>query len=267
MTKNRIKKIRLKNKIDQQELANALSLTQQAISQYENGKREPKLETWQKLADYFGVTVPYLQGFEPDFSEVTDDTKNTLFDLLDKFCLEASENWDKDSNEGTSDEYKSVVLYEWLEEFLVRSKSKEKLKNKNNQSIFKKYFSFLLNDKRLVRLLNQLKYTPSDQEQEAIIKEIKSFIIPLIDTEMLASLKTDIGIYYRDKYMDRLKQINTFYNNALLLAMNEDDAEDFFDSYIEDLENNKKHFLQDIKDGKVKEFIENNKNASNSPTE
>lgn len=34
------------------------------LNNYENGKTEPKLETWQKLADYFGVSVGYLQGIE-----------------------------------------------------------------------------------------------------------------------------------------------------------------------------------------------------------
>ncbi|HCU42887.1 MAG TPA: hypothetical protein DIC48_05540 [Leuconostoc pseudomesenteroides] len=32
------------------------------LSNYERGDREPKLETWKKLADYFGVDVGYLQG-------------------------------------------------------------------------------------------------------------------------------------------------------------------------------------------------------------
>lgn len=30
------------------------------ISKYERGKREPKLETWFKLADFFGVSLSYL---------------------------------------------------------------------------------------------------------------------------------------------------------------------------------------------------------------
>ena len=32
------------------------------ISQYETGKREPKLETWNKLAEYFNVPTFYLMG-------------------------------------------------------------------------------------------------------------------------------------------------------------------------------------------------------------
>ena len=59
---NRIKEIRQEKKLSQKDLANKLNISQQAISLYEKGGREPKLETWQKLADFFGVSVPYLQG-------------------------------------------------------------------------------------------------------------------------------------------------------------------------------------------------------------
>ena len=42
------------------------------ISNYENGKTEPKLDTWQKLADYFDVPVGYLQGVNnsPDYVDI-----------------------------------------------------------------------------------------------------------------------------------------------------------------------------------------------------
>lgn len=59
---NRIKEIRQEKKLSQKDLAKKLNISQQAISLYEKGDREPKLETWQKLADFFGVSVPYLQG-------------------------------------------------------------------------------------------------------------------------------------------------------------------------------------------------------------
>lgn len=59
---NRIKEIRQEKKLSQKDLAKKLNISQQAISLYEKGDREPKLETWQKLADFFGVSVSYLQG-------------------------------------------------------------------------------------------------------------------------------------------------------------------------------------------------------------
>ena len=61
---NRIKELRECRNISQEELATALNTTQQSISLYESGDREPKLKICQKLADFFNVSVPYLQGFE-----------------------------------------------------------------------------------------------------------------------------------------------------------------------------------------------------------
>lgn len=60
--KNRIKELRLENGLSQTDLANEMNLTRQAISLYEQGKREPKLVIWRKMADYFKVSVTYLQG-------------------------------------------------------------------------------------------------------------------------------------------------------------------------------------------------------------
>ena len=62
--KNRLKEIRQEKKLSQKDLAKKLNISQQAISLYEKGDRELKLETWQKLADYFNVSVPYLQGMD-----------------------------------------------------------------------------------------------------------------------------------------------------------------------------------------------------------
>ena len=61
---NRIKKMRQVKGVSQQNVAKALGLTRQAIALYETGQREPKLETWQKLANYFGVSVPSLMGLD-----------------------------------------------------------------------------------------------------------------------------------------------------------------------------------------------------------
>lgn len=63
---NRIQELREENKISQADLAKYLGVTRQSISLYERGDREPKLETWQKLSDYFGVPVDYIQGRSND---------------------------------------------------------------------------------------------------------------------------------------------------------------------------------------------------------
>lgn len=60
---NRIKELRQKNKLSQIELANKIKASNQAISAYENGSREPKEPTWQALANFFNVSVDYLKGY------------------------------------------------------------------------------------------------------------------------------------------------------------------------------------------------------------
>lgn len=59
---NRIKELRLNNNKTQKDLAKYLNVSKQAIVYYEQGKRNPKPENWQALADYFNVSVPYLRG-------------------------------------------------------------------------------------------------------------------------------------------------------------------------------------------------------------
>ena len=59
---NRIKELRQKNNLTLRALGEKINMSSSRLSQYETGKREPRLETWQKLAKCFNVSVPYLQG-------------------------------------------------------------------------------------------------------------------------------------------------------------------------------------------------------------
>lgn len=59
---NRIKQLRLEQHKTQKEVGKAVGLSDRAIAHYERGIREPKLATWLKLAEFFGVSVSYLQG-------------------------------------------------------------------------------------------------------------------------------------------------------------------------------------------------------------
>lgn len=64
--KNRLKEIRQEKNLSQTDIAKALGVTRQAISLYEKGDREPKIDTWQKLADFFKVPTEYLMGITND---------------------------------------------------------------------------------------------------------------------------------------------------------------------------------------------------------
>lgn len=57
----RLKELRLANGLTQKELAKAIEVGRTTISEYESGKIVPKHEGLLKLANYFNVSVDYLQ--------------------------------------------------------------------------------------------------------------------------------------------------------------------------------------------------------------
>lgn len=82
--KNRLKELRQKNNLTLKELGSKIGIPNNSLSQYENGRRQAKLEVWQKLADFFNVSVPYLQGLD-------EHTSNRLKELRDKKGISQSQ--------------------------------------------------------------------------------------------------------------------------------------------------------------------------------
>ena len=56
----RLRELRLERNMSQQRLAMELSMTQNTISRYENGEREPGIKELIRIADYFNVSLDYL---------------------------------------------------------------------------------------------------------------------------------------------------------------------------------------------------------------
>lgn len=59
---NRLKELRNQKGLTLDDIEAQTGIKRGTYSNYENSKTEPKLATWQKLADFFGVSVTYLQG-------------------------------------------------------------------------------------------------------------------------------------------------------------------------------------------------------------
>ena len=72
--KDKLKGLRLSHGFTQIEVAKELMINNVNLSHYENGKREPDLETLAMLADFYGVSTDFLignglhefHGFEPE---------------------------------------------------------------------------------------------------------------------------------------------------------------------------------------------------------
>ena len=98
----RIKAARISAKMTQAELAKKLEISYVVISQYENGKRNPKLETLQKIADALEVPVSDLLGLPTPANSDSPELTNQLFDnLVDKLKRnQLNEAFDKLNDKG-----------------------------------------------------------------------------------------------------------------------------------------------------------------------
>lgn len=59
---NRIRELREAKSLSQDQLAEKLNVTKQAISQYERGVRKPSVPMLEALCDFFNVSSDYLLG-------------------------------------------------------------------------------------------------------------------------------------------------------------------------------------------------------------
>ena len=84
--KNRLKELRQERHLTLKQLGQEVNMRDNTLSQYETGKRHPKFEVWQKLADFFGVSVPYLQGYvEINIpNDLKFDSKQDAIDCIEK---------------------------------------------------------------------------------------------------------------------------------------------------------------------------------------
>ena len=72
---NKLRELREEKGYSLRELGEKIGMSASVIGNYERGDREPKLEVWEKLADYFEVSVPYIMGVS--------DIKNELSSSLE----------------------------------------------------------------------------------------------------------------------------------------------------------------------------------------
>ena len=55
-----LKQIRKERNLNQLKVAMDLNISREALSHYENGKREPSLDMLNKMSQYYNVSIDYL---------------------------------------------------------------------------------------------------------------------------------------------------------------------------------------------------------------
>lgn len=96
-----LRKLRIENGISQQQLGEALLVSQQSVNKYENHNVEPDVQGLIKIAEYFDVSLDYLTG-RTDIKEMVDKMK--MSELTDEEMRLISKF------RGLTDEQKKAVM-------------------------------------------------------------------------------------------------------------------------------------------------------------
>jgi transcriptional regulator with XRE-family HTH domain len=79
MLKNKLRKLRIENKLTQTELAELIGVTRAAVANYERGKN-PSIDVLKKLCEVFNVSLDYL-----------DDNKKTALKAVEMTDIQGVE--------------------------------------------------------------------------------------------------------------------------------------------------------------------------------
>ena len=262
---NRLKELRTKKHLTLKELGEQLGMPNNTLSQYETGKREPKLETWQKLADFFGVSVPYLQGIEPDFEKITERTKNIIVDVLQSaYFGNYAERLEKNAKElkKAISRYLSLKQVNKLPLDFYSSKEKGRALTPELTHYWLDHFDFLFSDdlglshqlrhkKYFIRNINRLDYNNRLKvTQGRIYRSAKDTIEEQIVNEFQTGLSKYFNYWFKS---EEQKQHEKFLENLITIDTVEALNKNFLE-YQNYLNNLYKKLKTDLDTGKIERW-------------
>lgn len=169
---NRLKELRQRKNLTFKELSKKLQedgirISSDSLAKYERGDREPKIDKWQALANFFDVTVPYLQGI--DDKPNTGYSKDYIYKQLDDAY---KEKWEDPTGQIMGGGFDKTV-----DAYLKQVKIKKP--SKIDKTFWKTNFNFLFDNPNIKRLL-----TTKDKYNDDDIKLLLEYTIFLNFTTM-----------------------------------------------------------------------------------
>lgn len=243
---NRLKELRLNHGYTLDDIESRTGIKRGTYSNYENHNTEPKLETWQQLASFFDVSVPYLQGLEPDFSELTPETKNIIISKLNVFYFDEDANkLISHHNKVPIDRVKSAVNEYAKHAKITSLLNKVALGTDKQKNIFlNKYFSFLFEEKRLVRVFNRYIYSNSVKNLHVTNGQLANYLAKNIRDHTVKEFQTELGFYINQDIIFQLQDTFDAFKRSLNFCKGVEDAKEQFNQFISEL-NETKNSLDD----------------------
>lgn len=208
---NRLREVRKKQGLTLKELSQQLkntgfNISPDTLGKYERAEREPKLETWQKLANFFNVSVPYLQGIK---TYSNDD----IFKIIQYGYKHGKEPHVKRKNGVLNFDLSDLQIKSEIEQLILVRSVNNYLKNKkqgakplkikisenevNNLTFWENNFNFILKNPS-VRLLLK---TEKQEEKE----NIKRIIANAISLETMQEEKQFLPTEFFNGILDFIK--------------------------------------------------------------
>ncbi len=93
---SRIKQLRIKKNITQQDLADLLGVGRPTVAGYETKNKQPDYDKLVKIASFFNVTVDYLLGLTDNFTPIKKNNTIPILGIIRAgHPILAQENWDE----------------------------------------------------------------------------------------------------------------------------------------------------------------------------
>lgn len=263
---NRLKELRQKNNLTLKELGKKVDMLDSTLSQYENGKRNPKDEVWQKLADFFNVSLNYIKN---KYYSTHD-----LIEIIHYFYFLINANGDKNSKLYDEvkliDSYVSITSHDEIPSEFYNSSSKDNPLTKKMEKYWLSHFSKILESK-------EYKNIPKNQHKSGFISDHdniyfeKTFIFIKFGwdiRDVLDDIKKDVpltnlGAFYRmyfssenklhSEVIDKIeyydlpiaKKVINQYADVIICLRDKvnsiNDGEEYLNKYFEDIIN--KYFV------------------------
>ena len=249
---------------------------------------------WQKLADFFGVSVPYLQGIEPDFLEATKQVrialsltlnnyyfgyKNNNYSLTYEFGKEIftiandKEKWNTIFSKGRYQISKSEAreLYDYVNKYfeLTGKKIRSVTGIDSITNYWMKELNFLLQDERLIRYTNRDLFQLNEKSRlssSQIVYTCDRFanrISKSIYQKIISDFSTDLGKYIdQRKYRTELGILENNFDLALRTADSIQNIRETIDDYKNALNAFVDKIQLDESKGKVAVFIKQHKDST-----
>lgn len=186
---NRIKEQREKHNLTLRKLGEKVNMSSSRISQYETGRREPKLETWQKLADFFKVSVPYLQGLTNNKVYSESDINKLLYELIQQNSFSNKAN-------NTNPAFNYLLLI--TDDMKIPDDINKFVDDLQDELFVQNTFKFVFNNPAIEPLLTNAEYASSINTDK-----VKSLLLTALDAKNSELMRSEK--YFNNFMLNEIK--------------------------------------------------------------